>query len=59
MYENKDLAKNIKKLYDLWVELINKYSSYIDDEAKSIIEDKKQIYSQIMFEKQKYVNYNQ
>ena len=59
VYENKDLAKNIKKLYDLWVELIAKYSSYIDDKAKLIIEDKKQEYSQIMFEKQKYVNYNQ
>lgn len=59
VYENKDLAKNIKKLYDLWVELINKYSSYIDNTAKLIIEDKKQEYSQKMFEKQKYVNYNQ
>ena len=64
--ENKDLAKNIRILYDLWVKLTNQYSRIYANQEKgelekqaSIIEDKKQEYSQEMFEKQKYVNYNQ
>ena len=69
VYENKDLAKNIRILYDLWIEFTkwnSKYSSSFKNADKSelqnqasIIEDKKQEYSQKMFEKQKYVNYKQ
>lgn len=69
VYENKDLAKNIRILYDLWIEFTkwnSKYSSSFKNADKSklekqasIIEDKKQEYSQKMYEKQKYVNYHQ
>ena len=69
VYENKDLAKNIRILYDLWVEFTKSDSKYLwvfQDKYKlklekqaSIIEDKKQKYSQKMYEKQKYVNYHQ
>jgi hypothetical protein len=62
--ENKDLAKNIHILYDLWIELLNKYSTYLKPANKlelqkkaSIIEDKKEEYSQKILEKQKYVIY--
>jgi len=64
VYENKDLAKNIRSLYDLWVKSTNKYSYIYSpneksklEEQESLIEEKKQEYSQKMFEKQKYVNY--
>jgi len=67
VYENKDLAKNIRILYDLWLEFTNWNSKYLwafrdNDKLKlqdqaSIIEDKMQVYSQKMLEKQKYVNY--
>jgi hypothetical protein len=62
VYENKDLAKNIRILYDLWIELLNKYSTSFKNANElqnqaSIIEVKKQEYSQKMLEKQKYVNY--
>jgi hypothetical protein len=69
VYENKDLAKNIKKLYDLWVNFTKWDSKYLwvfqdKDKLKlekqaSIIEDKKQKYSQKMYEKQIYVNYTE
>ena len=69
VYENKDLAKNIRILYDLWVEFTKSDSKYLwvfqdKDKLKlekqaSIIEDKKQKYSQKMYEKQKYVNYTE
>jgi len=62
--ENKDLAKNIHILYDLWIHSTDKYSFIYEvpekiklEEKKSEIEDKKQEYSQKMLEKQKYVNY--
>jgi len=58
--ENKDLAKNIHILYDLWIHSTDKYS-FIYEVPEKIkleeIEDKKQEYSQKMLEKQKYVNY--
>jgi hypothetical protein len=67
VYENKDLAKNIRILYDLWIEFTKWNSKYLSsftnaDKSKlenqaTIIEDKKQVYSQKMLEKQKYVNY--
>ena len=69
VYENKDLAKNIKKLYDLWVNFTkwdSKYLRAFNDNNTSklkrqaqIIEDKMQRYSQKILEKQKYVNYQQ
>jgi hypothetical protein len=69
VYENKDLAKNIKKLYDLWVNFTKWDSKYLwafNDNNTSklkrqaqIIEDKMQSYSQKILENQKYVNYQQ
>jgi hypothetical protein len=66
VYENKDLAKNIRILYDLWLEFTNsnKYLWAFTEndilklqEQALIIDDKKENYSQKMLEKQKYVNY--
>jgi len=69
VYENKDLAKNIRILYDLWVEFTKSDSKYLssftnEDKSKlqyqkSYIDDKKGLYSKIILEKQKHVNYRQ
>jgi len=69
VYENKDLAKNIKKLCDLWANFTKWNSKYLWafndnnklklEEQARIIEDKKQKYSQKILEKQKYVIYQQ
>jgi hypothetical protein len=64
VYEDKNLATNIGILYNLWTELIDEHSKSFTnaykkefEEQKSIIEEKKQNYSQKMFDIQPYVRY--